>query len=259
MSKHINLISYPLPEGIAFLPFSSPSNLPNYTYIASFFIHGIKMKNLVFALIILVGISFISCSTPNAHQIEDKDLLELVSRMTGSFNSSEQEASDSAYFNINLEMVRIWPERTDAVWLYIEQATSWSLDKPYRQRVYKVTRLDDTYFQSEVYSFDEPLRFAGVWKEKEPLAGLTPDSLSVRQGCAIILIKKDGNFVGSTIEKNCVSNLRGASYATSEVSIEKDVLRSWDRGFNDKDEHVWGAEKGPYIFKKYKDYEPKTK
>ncbi|MFN0200091.1 MAG: CpcT/CpeT family chromophore lyase, partial [Bacteroidia bacterium] len=48
--------------------------------------------------------------------------------------------------------------------------------------------------------------------------------------------------------KECPSALRGAKYATSEVVIEKKRIISWDRGFNAKDEHVWGAKNGGYEF-----------
>jgi hypothetical protein len=73
--------------------------------------------------------------------------------------------------------------------------------------------------------------------------------------CAIRLVFKNDAFVGSTIGRNCVSHLRGAAYATSEVWIEENVLTSWDRGFDTNDEQVWGSSSGPCIFKKFKNYE----
>jgi hypothetical protein len=70
-----------------------------------------------------------------------------------------------------------------------------------------------------------------------------------RAGCAIYLRKKSKNhFSGSTPEKECLSSLRGATYATSEVEIKKNLIESWDRGWNAEDKQVWGAEKGPYLF-----------
>ena len=57
-------------------------------------------------------------------------------------------------------------------------------------------------------------------------------------------------FTGSTQGKSCNSELRGATYATSEVIIGNGFIESWDRGFNEKDEQVWGAEKGGYIFER---------
>lgn len=182
----------------------------------------------------------------------DAELDKLVSYMTGSFSSNEQSKIDTNFFDIRLEMVRIWNERTDAVWLYVEQAASWALQKPYRQRVYRVTRDDKDTFESAVFTFDKPLRFAGKYKNPESFDTLTPDSLEEREGCSIFLKKTETGYAGSTVKRNCGSNLRGATYATSEVIIEKHVLNSWDRGFDANGKQVWGAETGAYVFKKTK-------
>jgi len=209
-----------------------------------------KMNNTFLLSFFTLSILILGCKGNSGDEYDD--LQNLKSWMIGSFSSEEQAELDTNFYNIHLKMVQIWNERDDAIWLYVEQAASWALDKPYRQRVYKLTKDDNGTIESAVFSLTDPLRFAGVWKEKHPLNQLTPDSLAKREGCAIILENKDGIYLGSTIEKRCTSNLRGASYATSEVRIEENVLTSWDRGFNENDEQVWGAETGPYIFKKNK-------
>ncbi|MFK7750665.1 MAG: CpcT/CpeT family chromophore lyase [Kordia sp.] len=67
------------------------------------------------------------------------------------------------------------------------------------------------------------------------------------------MLEKKGNYyTGSTNEKECKSTIRGASYATSEVTIKANEIVSWDRGFDSKNEHVWGAEKAGYVFKRLK-------
>ena len=206
------------------------------------------------AAILIMSVSSISCSADKA-EAEDSargsdDLAILVNWMSGYFTSKAQSETDSSYFDIRLHMIPIWKHRSDAHWLYVEQAMADYQDKPYRQRVYKVSQIGENEFKSAVYTLEEPMRFTGVWKEENPLAGLTPDSLTLREGCSIILHREDDAFVGSTIEKNCASELRGAAYATSEVIIREDGMVSWDRGFDAEDNQVWGAEKGGYIFKK---------
>jgi hypothetical protein len=75
--------------------------------------------------------------------------------------------------------------------------------------------------------------------------------ISLRKGCEVILNKTlDGSFIGKTGENSCESTLRGASYATSEVEITMNKIVSWDRGFDKDGNHVWGAEKGGYVFEK---------
>jgi len=62
----------------------------------------------------------------------------------------------------------------------------------------------------------------------------------------------DTLFEGSTEGNNCQSSLRGAAYVTSKVSISKERIYSWDRGFDAEGHQVWGAEKSGYIFERVK-------
>jgi hypothetical protein len=180
-------------------------------------------------------------------------LEQLTQFMTGSFASTEQAKADPKnYLDIRLEVVRIWPERTDGVWLYVEQAVADSLAKPYRQRVYHLEALPGKGLQSTIYTFKkEPLNYAGAWSKPEALKGVTLDVLETRKGCAVFLtVDGSGNYTGSTHAQDCESSLRGATYATTEVSITETAMISWDRGFDAAGKQVWGATKGGYLFKK---------
>lgn len=184
----------------------------------------------------------------------DQDLDRLGQWLSGSFSSQEQAQADTSYFDIRLRVVPIWTERLDGRWLYVEQARADLLDRPYRQRVYHLTRLSPELFESAVFTIPSPLRLAGAWKEAAPLGGLTPDSLQARAGCSIYLRQmKDGSFAGSTIGTDCASDLRGAAYAVSEVRITAESMTSWDRGFDAQGKQAWGAEKGPYVFRRQTD------
>jgi hypothetical protein len=175
---------------------------------------------------------------------------ELAELMTGSFSSQAQSRADSAFLDIRLEMVPIWPYHPEGRWLYVEQAEATSLGAPYRQRVYQLTAQDDSTFRSTIFSLPEPaISYAGVWRDDQPLEGLTPAQLELREGCDVILTTDgSGGFTGSTAERACVSTLRGAAYATTEVSLTAERLVSWDRGFNEAGEQVWGSPAGGYVF-----------
>ncbi|MFB3429572.1 MAG: chromophore lyase CpcT/CpeT [Phycisphaerales bacterium] len=185
--------------------------------------------------------------------VADPMLTDLVDRMTGSFSSAAQAERDDEYFDIRLEMVEIWPGRDDdASWLYVEQATAASLERPYRQRVYRVSRSDGNEFVSAVYELPgDPLAFAG-WHEAPGRfdEALEPEFLTERTGCAVYLsFDAEGDaFVGSTRDGTCASSLRGADYVVSEVTVHPDRLLTWDRGFNSAGEQVWGATSGGYEF-----------
>lgn len=179
-------------------------------------------------------------------------LEELLTFMTGSFSSADQAKTDPKnFFDIRLEVAQIWKERSDGVWLYVEQAAADSLAKPYRQRIYHLTRLPEGRFQSVIYSFQgDPQRFAGAWKDGAKLAGLKPEELDARKGCAVFLTHQAGRYQGSTRERECESVLRGAAYATTEVTISSEELVSWDRGYDASGAQVWGAKTGGYRFRK---------
>ena len=197
-----------------------------------------------------------SCSgpapeTPVAAPPSDPALARLADWLTGSFSSEAQSGLDPDFFDIRIQAVRIWNERDDGYWIYLEQAAADAPERPYRQRVYHLTRLDPGLFQSRIFALNDPLSHAGRWRESRPLAELGPEDLLPRQGCEVLLREAgETAFMGSTLGRHCLSTLRGASFATSEVVVLRDVLISWDRGFEGAGEQVWGAEKGPYLFKK---------
>ena len=202
--------------------------------------------------IVLSGLAtlLVGCSTPRSmdHLAADDEAVVLASHLTGWFDSADQAQADpDNYFNIRLVMVPIWTERADGPWLYVEQAIGTALDRPYRQRVYHLVE-DERGLVSEVYTLPgDPLAFAGRF-EDAAFAEVSPEDLSLREGCAIFLARVGGAFAGTTNGADCGSTLRGASYATSEVTVEPDRLTSWDRGFDANGEQVWGAEAGPYEF-----------
>ena len=200
-----------------------------------------------YCLTLFLMLNLISCVS------QPDDLNLLLSYMTGSFSSQEQAQADTSFKDIRLEMVQIWKNQTDGYWLYVEQAAAEKLDKPYRQRVYHLTQLNDSTFKSAVYTLANPMRFVGAWKEENPLASLTPNSLTERAGCAVLLTKQSGDiFIGVSESLSCDSDLYGAIYATSVVMIQKNQIYSWDRGFNINGDQTWGSRAGGYVFKKIK-------
>lgn len=179
----------------------------------------------------------------------DLDLEELARWMTGSFSSEAQSLADADFRHIVLHMARMWTERDDGIWLYVEQAVAEAPERPYRQRVYRLRRVGEDLFGSTVFTFSNPQSRTGDWREDSPLADLHPSDLSERDGCTIFMKRRaDGAFEGSTLGRLCSSTLRGATWASSEVVITADLLVSWDRGWDDSGAQVWGAEKGGYRF-----------
>ena len=203
------------------------------------------MKKFVFLFLITIPLIVKA-------QNRDSDLKLLISRMQGSFSSEAQAKVDTDYYDIRLHMVQIWPKSTDGYWLYVEQAMSTMMEKPYRQRIYKVTSVGST-LESAVYMLPDAKRFAGAFKNPLIFDSFSKDSITKKEGCSVFMAKFDDTFAGKTGDKTCPSDLRGASYATSKVTIYADKLISWDQGFDKAGKQVWGAEKGGYVFDRIKE------
>ncbi len=204
---------------------------------------------------VLIGLLILAFSCTNRglvkKELQDDQLNTLVNLMSGDFSSREQAENDTLFYDINLVMYPIWKNDPKSKWLYVEQAVTKYIKKPYRQRVYKISNLGNGLFESEIYKLANPDNFIHGWEQPDVFNQINSDSLIIREGCAVFLRKnKDNCYTGSTKDKACKSTLRGAAYATSEVTICSGQVISWDQGWDTNDEQVWGAETEGYIFKK---------
>ncbi|NUY81940.1 chromophore lyase CpcT/CpeT [Flavobacterium sp. MAH-1] len=176
-----------------------------------------------------------------------KELDKLEALMEGYYSSEAQSKVDSAnYFNISLRMVPIWKDRGH--FLYVEQALASKPDKPYRVRIYKLSKRDGK-FVSEIHTLKNEKDWIGKWKTPAAFDTLPFSEIELKPGCEVILEKKsETEYSGKTGIGTCPSELRGASYATSIVTITPGKILSWDQGFDKEGKQVWGAEKGGYVF-----------
>jgi hypothetical protein len=197
----------------------------------------------VFSLFLIFGCKSVQENKAN-------DLNQLVAIMQGTYSSEKQSIEDKEYFNISLRMIPIWKEKGN--YLYVEQAMFEKQESPYRVRIYKVSHRNDE-FVSEIYTLKNEKEWIGKWKTPEAFAALSESDIELKPGCEVILKKQpDGTFIGETGEKTCPSELRGASYASSKVTVTPTQILSWDQGFDKEGKQVWGAVKGGYIFDKIK-------
>jgi hypothetical protein len=202
---------------------------------------------------IFSALAIAGCSTSKGTKSSataDKDLEHLAQLMIGKFSSEAQSKKDTNYFNISLIMTPIWSERTDGKWLYVEQAMSSKLDKPYRQRVYHLQHPSQNTFTSDIYTLKDALSFAGLQDDKAKMDKLNFGVIDLKVGCTVTLTQQKNNYQGGTDTDKCPSELRGAKYATTKIALKKGELISWDQGFDAEGKQVWGATLGGYIFLK---------
>lgn len=206
-----------------------------------------------FLLLIALPLLLMSCGLDTESSSAKKpsvDVKMLVDYMKGYYSSEAQSMRDTNYLNILLAMEPIWTDRTDGPWIYVEQTASSTPKKPYRQRVYHLEQVDDSTFTSTIYKLKSDSLYIGGHRNTAVFNSLSPDGLELLDGCALSLHYADGVFSGSTDGRACTNTWGAAQYATSEATLYPDSLISWDRGYNDSGEQVWGAETGGYHFVK---------
>lgn len=182
-------------------------------------------------------------------EVVEKDLaVELERYLTGRFDSVTQAKADLTYFEIQLQTCKVDAPALGAHVLYIEQARMDTLSAPYRQRLYVIEK-KGAGAVSRVFELVSPTKAKGLCKDPSKIT-FEPTMVTERAGCAVVVNWEADHFVGGTNGKDCPSDLSGATYATSEVTIDAAGMKSWDRGFDDAGVQKWGATKGAYVFER---------
>ncbi|MBL8717213.1 MAG: chromophore lyase CpcT/CpeT [Myxococcales bacterium] len=182
-------------------------------------------------------------------EVAEKDLaVELERYLTGRFDSVTQAKADLSYFEIQLQTCKVEAPALGAHVLYVEQARMDTLSAPYRQRLYVIEK-KGAGAVSRVFELVSPVKAKGLCKDPSRIA-FDPTMVTERAGCAVVVNWETDRFVGGTNGRDCPSDLSGATYATSEVTIDAAGMKSWDRGFDDAGVQKWGATKGGYVFER---------
>ena len=192
------------------------------------------------------------------HNLQHKLLHRLSRIVEGNYSSVQQAAADpdKEYKELRLHIKRIWKNRSEeeGLYYYVEQALATNPLHPTRQGVCQLRlRAADDKIENVMYSLRRPGLVVGQWEDKEALVGLTPDSLVLRTGCALVMYQttagEDG-FRGITDGRECADPRQGAAYTTTDLTVTPTQLIWWERGFDLTDKQVWGPKSGGYIFVK---------
>lgn len=137
--------------------------------------------------------------------------------------------------------------------LYREQAVAPKLDEPSLQRFYRLEE-DGEVVRLRVFDPRDPFIVRGKWRDPSALALYGANDVREKPGCEIALKRVGARWEGGTPETTpqaaCPSNLRNAVRMTSSVTLSKDDLRQWDRGFDEEGRQTWGSLEGGTTFVK---------
>jgi Protein of unknown function (DUF1838)/CpeT/CpcT family (DUF1001) len=182
---------------------------------------------------------------------QDTEIQSLTAWMTGTFDTwnqvREDEASKAPYQHVRA-MLKMRPfamkDLDGGQAIYVEQSLEGQEDRPYRQRVYFVTRQGGA-IKNLMYKFKDPAAVLGAYDRPELLQKLTSAGIAHEEGCDITWTKSgDQLYKGCTEPRACKSTLRGAAYLMSNAELRPGSLVSLDQGFGADGAHKWGPPPG---------------
>lgn len=206
--------------------------------------HVSRIALIALALLLHVLVNPASAQTQHGAQ-------EYAELLIGSFSSERQARTDARYDVVEARVVRIWPERSDGVWLYQEQALLGGANaidpsarsRPYFQRIVHLQDIGPGMVRTTTYPMLRPERFVGAWRAPESIGA---DALG-GGGCAGIATRVAAGFWrGENLD--CPNAYRGAVRVTSHSLRTAQSYANWDRGWNIEGEQVWGPADGGYVF-----------
>jgi len=178
----------------------------------------------------------------------DPALADYAATVTGTFSSAAQHRADPRYDEVEARIVRIWPERTDGLWLYQEQAIitgpttpEAGRAKPYFQFVARVVPIGNGLLRRDNFRVKDGARFASARVAALAEADLAPASCHNR-----IERVTAGWYLGRT--ESCANGYKGAVSMQSLSVSTRSTYVNWDRGFDAAGQRVWGPETGGYVF-----------
>ncbi|MBE9060206.1 chromophore lyase CpcT/CpeT [cf. Phormidesmis sp. LEGE 11477] len=181
------------------------------------------------------------------------DVATLTQWMAAEFSNQAQAFENPPFFAHIKVCMRPLPKGFQSgVSLYLEQAYSFQLDKPYRVRVlHFIQRENDVLLEN--YKVKDEEKFYGAARDLEKLATLSADDLEPMNGCDIFVEWTGESFRGKVEPgKKCSVVRKGATtYLDNEFIVTESHMTSYDRGRDpETDELVWGSVAGPFEFDK---------
>ncbi|PJG57960.1 chromophore lyase CpcT/CpeT [Aeromonas cavernicola] len=173
----------------------------------------------------------------------------LLSWFSGEFSSKEQAGFDPRFTSAELRLTEIWPTYKGYRWVYAEQFLSERSVRPFRQRIYRFSPGTDGRILMAEMTMPRATDFAGAWHDPALLDSLTPQQLSLRQGCEIWLTRGlTGEYSGRSEVGRCATNFGGAITLVQYIWIGPNSVRLLDRGYDSQGLPKWGSPGEGYVY-----------
>jgi hypothetical protein len=185
----------------------------------------------------------------------ERQVEEVVSHLVGAMDTSGQANANPDAPNVRITTCKIRVEdatslnRSQAVFLYQEQALSQRLSQPYRQRFLRIAPSANSLgVESAVFKPPTPKAWIGLCGKPEAERVIQSSDIGV-SNCSVFLQRSRENYIGETVAGGCPSDYKGAVRIKNRIVLHQAGMDTWDRGFNANGNQVWGAKDKPYQFR----------
>jgi hypothetical protein len=217
------------------------------------------MKFKARILVLIAGISGTSAlglsKTTEYKRLQE--LRDVSTRLEGALDSSRQSILDRDYVDVRVTQCLITVTDLPAylnpsLFLYVEQALSLTLSAPYRQRVIKLSpnRSEPSGVVSSIFELNLPQMEILHLCSKKPHERIVSWTDLNDVSCSVYMRKNQDLWVGETQSTKCPNSYGSAKFVSSKVILSRSGMYSWDQGWDENGNQVWGAVKGGYNFEK---------
>ena len=107
---------------------------------------------------------------------------------------------------------------------------------------------DDGKIESTTFRIIKPQRWIGLCDRPQAQQNINLDDLG-EAICSLSLRPLMTIYIGETPPEGCRTNIRGAVRITNTVILHSQGMDTWDRGFDEEGNQVWGATNESYQFR----------
>lgn len=216
-------------------------------------------KKLTFILLVISTLQ--SQGQTNEANYLSSDMKLMLSMFKGEFDNFWQvsKEKDDSVKNVHEHIHSIFaPVSVPALGeniFYVKQYMDGNPKKIYRQRLYSFKQDDkEKAVRLDIYSFPVDSLFYDSHLKTEKIKNLTPDKLSITQGCEVYW-KRDGEkFLGYMKDKACnvISKRSGKKiYITDSLMLDKSQIWIRDEAVDEDGKYVFGnLDKIPHKLKR---------
>jgi CpeT/CpcT family (DUF1001) len=186
-------------------------------------------------------------------------ILALAEYLSGEFENKDQALAEPVwYVNVKLWQRPVALFTEDSLTFFAEQANILSLQKPYRQRIMRLTEgtSEEAPIKVQYYMLKNPTVFSGGGVNPVILKNLAMEELELLPGCILdVKVEESGfntyKFIATSVANSCCSfTYEGNTvYVSLGFTAKKDEFFSFDKGIDPTTgSGSWGAVMGPYRY-----------